>query len=252
MDPALRRLPARRAHLAARGRRARSRCPRSSTPCPYRKGDGTAAGDAAWNRYFAGHGYAGVRIDLRGSGDADGLIDDEYSDQEARGRRRGRSPGSPSSRGARGAVGMIGVSWGGFAALQAAARNPPALRGIVPIHASDDRYADDVHYFGGCVLATDMVHWSTCMAAYVGPAAGPRRRGGGLARRVARAGRADGAVGRDLARPPAPRRLLAPGLGLRALRRHRVPGVRGRRLVGRLPRHGAAHGRARPARRCAG
>jgi predicted acyl esterase len=32
---------------------------------PYRKGDGTAAGDAAWNRYFAGHGYAGLRIDLR-------------------------------------------------------------------------------------------------------------------------------------------------------------------------------------------
>ena len=36
------------------------------------------------------------------------------------------------SRGARGAVGMIGVSWGGFAALQAAARNPPALRGDRP------------------------------------------------------------------------------------------------------------------------
>src|SRR5215218_2986020 len=51
---------------------------------PYRKGDGTAATDAAWNRYFAGHGHAGVRIDLRGSGDADGLIDDEYSEQEAR------------------------------------------------------------------------------------------------------------------------------------------------------------------------
>ena len=66
-----------------------------------------------------------------------------------------------------GAVGMIGVSWGGFAALQAAARNPPALRGIVPIHASDDRYADDVHYFGGCVLATDMVHWSACMTAFL-------------------------------------------------------------------------------------
>ena len=62
---------------------------------------------------------------------------------------------------------MIGVSWGGFAALQAASRNPPALRGIVPIHASDDRYADDVHYFGGCVLATDMVHWSACMTAFL-------------------------------------------------------------------------------------
>ena len=134
---------------------------------PYRKGDGTAAGDTAWNRYFAGHGYAGVRIDLRGSGDSDGVIDDEYSEQEAADVDAviawlGEQPWCT------GAVGMIGVSWGGFAALQAASRNPPALRGIVPIHASDDRYADDVHYFGGCVLATDMLHWSTCMLAYVG------------------------------------------------------------------------------------
>jgi predicted acyl esterase len=134
---------------------------------PYRKGDGTAPGDAAWNRYFAGHGYAGVRIDLRGSGDADGVIDDEYTEQEGRDIDEVIAWLATQSW-CTGAVGMIGVSWGGFAALQAAARRPPALRGIVPIHASDDRYADDVHYFGGCVLATDMVHWSTCMAAYVG------------------------------------------------------------------------------------
>jgi putative CocE/NonD family hydrolase len=134
---------------------------------PYRKGDGTAAGDAAWNRYFAGHGYAGVRIDLRGSGDADGLIADEYSEQEAADVDEAIA-WLAAQPWCTGAVGMIGVSWGGFAALQAAARNPPALRGIVPIHASDDRYADDVHYFGGCVLATDMVHWSACMAAYLG------------------------------------------------------------------------------------
>jgi uncharacterized protein len=134
---------------------------------PYRKGDGTAAGDAAWNRYFAGHGYAGVRIDLRGSGDSDGLIADEYSEQEAADVDEVIA-WLAAQQWCSGAVGMIGVSWGGFAALQAAARNPPALRGIVPIHASDDRYADDVHYIGGCVLATDMIHWSTCMAAYAG------------------------------------------------------------------------------------
>jgi predicted acyl esterase len=29
--------------------------------------------------------------------------------------------------------------------------------------STDDRYADDVHYKGGCVLATDMLHWSTSM-----------------------------------------------------------------------------------------
>jgi uncharacterized protein len=134
---------------------------------PYRKGDGTAARDATRYPYIAGDGYACVRLDLRGSGDSEGLIADEYTvreqeDVEAVIAWLAAQPWCD------GAVGMIGVSWGGFAALQAAARNPPALRGIVAIHAADDRYADDVHYIGGCVLASDMVHWSACMTAYVG------------------------------------------------------------------------------------
>jgi uncharacterized protein len=145
---------------------------------PYRKGDGTAARDATRYPYIAGHGYACVRLDLRGSGDSDGLIDDEYTEQEQADveavigwlARQGWCTG---------AVGMIGVSWGGFAALQAAARHPAALRGVVAIHATDDRYADDVHYIGGCVLATDMVHWSACMGAYAGQPPDPAVVGAG-------------------------------------------------------------------------
>src|SRR5690606_32350703 len=49
---------------------------------PYRRGDGTAARDAQNLPYLAGHGYACLRIDIRGSGDSDGLFDDEYSPQE--------------------------------------------------------------------------------------------------------------------------------------------------------------------------
>jgi putative CocE/NonD family hydrolase len=62
---------------------------------------------------------------------------------------------------------MIGVSWGAFAALQMAARNVEQLRGVVAIHGSDDRYADDVHYVGGCVSAMDMSQWATSMLAYL-------------------------------------------------------------------------------------
>jgi predicted acyl esterase len=57
-----------------------------------------------------------------------------------------------------GAVGLIGKSWGGFNALQIAARRPPALRGIVTVCSTDDRYADDVHYMGGCLL-NDSLWW---------------------------------------------------------------------------------------------
>lgn len=132
---------------------------------PYRKGDGTEARDATRYPYIAGHGYACVRLDLRGSGDSGGLIDDEYTEQE-RDDVEAVIAWLAAQSWCGGVVGMIGVSWGGFSALQAAARNPPALRGIVAVHSSDDRYADDVHYIGGCVLASDMVHWSACMTAY--------------------------------------------------------------------------------------
>jgi uncharacterized protein len=133
---------------------------------PYRKSDGTAIGDAAWGTYFAGHGFAFVRIDLRGSGDSTGLLEDEYTDQEQQDAERAIEWIADRSW-CTGSVGMIGVSWGGFAALQLAARAPAALRGVVAIHASDDRYSDDVHYIGGCVSAMDMPQWATSMLAYV-------------------------------------------------------------------------------------
>ena len=60
-----------------------------------------------------------------------------------------------------GAVGMFGISWGGFNALQVAARRPPALGAILTVCSTDDRYADDVHYTGGCVLAVDMLPWAS-------------------------------------------------------------------------------------------
>jgi predicted acyl esterase len=58
---------------------------------------------------------------------------------------------------------MMGISWGGFNALQVAARRPPALKAVISMCASDDRYADDVHYVGGCVLAVDMLPWAATM-----------------------------------------------------------------------------------------
>ncbi len=133
---------------------------------PYRKGDGTAIGDAAWGTYFAAHGFAYARVDLRGSGDSSGILEDEYSEQEQRDVEQVIA-WLADRPWCTGAVGMIGVSWGGFAALQMAARHPEQLRGVVPIHASDDRYSDDVHYIGGCVSAMDMSQWATSMLAYL-------------------------------------------------------------------------------------
>ncbi|MET0818548.1 MAG: CocE/NonD family hydrolase, partial [Solirubrobacteraceae bacterium] len=132
---------------------------------PYRKGDGTAAGDESQNAYLAGHGFACLRLDLRGSGDSDGLLADEYTEQEQEDVEFviGWLAARPWCNGS---VGMTGVSWGGFACVQAAARTPPALKAIAPLHFTDDRYADDVHYRGGCVLGLDMLQWAVSMEAY--------------------------------------------------------------------------------------
>ena len=49
---------------------------------PYRKRDGTTARDCLTHPYFAKRGYACVRVDMRGSGDSEGIMLDEYSKQE--------------------------------------------------------------------------------------------------------------------------------------------------------------------------
>jgi predicted acyl esterase len=61
---------------------------------------------------------------------------------------------------------MFGVSWGGFAALQAAVLRPPELAAIITVSSSDDRFAEDVHYMGGCVLAHYLLSWATTMGIY--------------------------------------------------------------------------------------
>jgi len=49
---------------------------------PYRKTDGTAIRDAKRQPYLAGFGYAAVRVDMRGTGESDGILTDEYTEQE--------------------------------------------------------------------------------------------------------------------------------------------------------------------------
>ncbi|MBW2622763.1 MAG: acetylxylan esterase [Deltaproteobacteria bacterium] len=49
---------------------------------PYRKNDGTAIVDSIRHPYFAGHGYAAVRVDIRGSGESEGVLLDEYLPRE--------------------------------------------------------------------------------------------------------------------------------------------------------------------------
>jgi len=131
---------------------------------PYRKRDGTIVRDALTHPYIAGHGYACVRVDMRGNGDSDGIMLDEYAEQELADAEDviawlAKQPWSTGS------VGMMGISWGGFNGLQVAARKPKGLKAIITLCSTDDRYSDDIHYKGGCLLGENL-GWSATMFGY--------------------------------------------------------------------------------------
>ena len=131
---------------------------------PYRKRDFTRQRDSIMHAYIAGHGYACIRVDLRGSGDSDGVLTDEYLEQEL---LDGYDVIAwlAERPWCSGAVGMIGISWGGFNGLQIAATQPPALKGVISLCSTDDRYADDIHHMGGTLLG-DNLSWASVMFAY--------------------------------------------------------------------------------------
>jgi putative CocE/NonD family hydrolase len=130
---------------------------------PYRKRDGTTERDALTHPYFAGHGYACVRVDMRGSGDSEGVLLGEYLKQEQDDalevlRWIAAQPWCTGS------VGIIGISWGGFNGLQIAARRPPELKAVISLCSTDDRYEEDIHFMGGCLLV-DKLAWGSTMFA---------------------------------------------------------------------------------------
>ncbi|NGN69459.1 CocE/NonD family hydrolase [Streptomyces sp. A7024] len=130
---------------------------------PYRKRDLTAVRDSIHHPYMAGHGYACVRVDLRGTGESEGVLTGEYLEQELADAEEvlawlAEQPWCD------GRTGMMGISWGGFNALQVAARRPPSLQAIVIASFTDDRYADDMHFMGGCLLSDNLSEASTMFA----------------------------------------------------------------------------------------
>ncbi|MEJ6782208.1 CocE/NonD family hydrolase [Aminobacter sp. Piv2-1] len=131
---------------------------------PYRKRDGTTTRDCLTHPYFAGHGYASIRVDMRGNGDSEGLMEDEYTDQEWQD-ACDVIAWAAAQPWCNGKVGMMGISWGGFNGLQVAALQPKALKAVITLCSTDDRYADDIHYKGGLLLNENM-GWGATMLSY--------------------------------------------------------------------------------------
>jgi len=138
---------------------------------PYRKRDGTAARDEAIHPWLAARGYACLRVDLRGSGDSGGLLTDEYTAQELAD-ACAVIAWAAEQPWCDGAVGMMGKSWGAFNALQVAALRPPALGAVIAVCGTTDRFADDIHFKGGCLLGENF-GWASAMLSYASRPADP-------------------------------------------------------------------------------
>lgn len=135
---------------------------------PYRKTDGTAARDHGMHLHFSRHGYVCMRVDRRGCGDSEGIFDDEYSEQEI---QDGVDliDWIAAQDWCDGNVGIQGISWGGFNGVQIAARAPEALKAVITIGTTVDRYNDDIHYKGGIQLGENIGWSATAMSWFSMP-----------------------------------------------------------------------------------
>jgi len=130
---------------------------------PYRKDDITASYRPEYVR-LAESGYALCRVDVRGTGSSEGVALDEYPAVE-RTDMLTVIDWLATREWSSGNVGMYGTSYSGFNSIQLGMERPPALKAIIPIFATDDRYADDVHFYGGALKALDCLDYPTYMIA---------------------------------------------------------------------------------------
>jgi uncharacterized protein len=134
---------------------------------PYRKDDLTSGYADEYVRLRDEYGYAVCRLDLRGTGSSSGDATDEYPAREQTD-LHAVIAWLAEREWCDGAVGMYGTSYSGFNSLQMACERPPALKAIVAIYATDDRWTDDVHWRGGMLRVVDLVdycHYMTPMNA---------------------------------------------------------------------------------------
>lgn len=122
------------------------------TMLPYRRD--ALGGVGAWDtvRWFAARGYAGVLVDLRGTGSSDGTAHPPFDPAEA-------DDGAAVVEWAAhqpwctGAVGMWGFSYSAALTLRTASRRPPHLKAVVPVMGFADPERDFIHPDGvpGCL-----------------------------------------------------------------------------------------------------
>ncbi|MFD5431212.1 CocE/NonD family hydrolase [Kitasatospora sp. NPDC127067] len=125
--------------------------------------DRTAAEDARRHPWYAGHGYAAVRVDTRGHGNSEGIPGEPGGEQEL---ADGAAVVDWLARRpwCNGRLGLLGTGTAGTTALRLAARTPGTVGAVVTA------CPEGGHRLGGAVLAADL---HTRLTALVADAALP-------------------------------------------------------------------------------
>ena len=146
------------------GSTAPARVPAILELIPYGKDNWRRNADVAHGEYWAARGYAFCRLDVRGTGSSGGIALDEYTAAET---LDGYDAVEwlAAQPWCDGNVGMWGISYGGFTSIQVAKLRPPHLRAIAPLYATDDRYLDDVHLRGGCMVVSELSQYAVSQLA---------------------------------------------------------------------------------------
>ncbi len=115
--------------------------------------------------WFSSNGYAYAHVGISGTGDSEGLVEDEYVLRE---QEEGLEVIDWLSKRpwCSGALGMIGISWGVFNGLQIAARRPKALKAPISLCSTVDHSRNDLHYIAGC-LFNDNLDWGAAFLRMV-------------------------------------------------------------------------------------
>ena len=131
---------------------------------PYRKDDLDGRSDRANLLFFVRRGFVAIKVDVRGTGSSEGVAIDEYTEEEQNDYYE-VVEWAAAQEWCNGKVGAFGLSYSGFNAIQVAALAPPSLKAISAIGATDDRYTDDVHFYGGALSAFELGHYQSRMLA---------------------------------------------------------------------------------------
>ncbi len=120
---------------------------------PYRKDE--SSNHSPVHLYFAQHGFVSAHVDIRGTGRSEGqLIAREYTEREQLD-AEAVIAWLAHQTWSNGSVGMFGISWGGFNSIQLAMRNPPGLKAIIAIDATEQLFREDVHFLDGMMHADE-------------------------------------------------------------------------------------------------